>query len=111
MFVSPVRNRVRVKTKLNHAVKSGVTALAEYSDIVDNDFLTFALPSNDGKKIPAGKIHRYDGDVMESWRYDPRLLNDGKGLVDPLSLYISLKGASDPRIQIATERLLEKTLW
>ena len=111
VFVSPVRNRVRVKTKLNHAVKSGVTALAEYSDIVDNDFLTFALPSNDGKKIPAGKIHRYDGDVMESWRYDPRLLNDGKGLVDPLSLYISLKGASDPRIQIATERLLEKTLW
>jgi hypothetical protein len=48
---------------------------------------------------------------MESWRYDPRLLNDGKGLADPLSLYISLKGATDPRIQIATERLLEKTLW
>ena len=81
-----------------------------YSDIVDNDFLTFALPASAAKKIPEAKIHRYDGDIMESWRYDPRLLNDGKGLADPLSLYISLKGATDPRIQIATERLLEKAL-
>jgi hypothetical protein len=111
VFVSPVRSRVRVKTKLNDAVKSGITALAEYSDFVDNDFLTFALPASTAKKIPEAKIHRYDGDIMESWRYDPRLLNDGKGLADPLSLYISLKGATDPRIQIATERLLEKTLW
>ena len=111
VFVSPVRSRVRVKTKLNDAVKSGVSALAEYSDIVDNDFLTFALPASAAKKIPEAKIHRYDGDIMESWRYDPRLLNDGKDFADPLSLYISLKGATDPRIQIATERLLEKTLW
>ena len=111
VFVSPVRSRVRVKAKLKDAVKSGVSALAEYSDIVDNDFLTFALPSSAAKKIPEAKIHRYDGDIMESWRYDPRLLNDGKGLADPLSLYISLKGATDPRIQNATERLLEKTLW
>ena len=111
VFVSPVRSRFRVKTKLNDAVKPGVSALAEYSDIVDNDFLTFALPASAAKKIPEAKIHRYDGDIMESWRYDPRLLNDGKDFADPLSLYISLKGATDPRIQIATERLLEKTLW
>ncbi len=111
VFASPVRSRMRVKAKLNDAVKSGITALAAYSDIVDDDFLTFALPANDAKKIPAGKIRRYDGDILESWRYDPRLLNGDKGLVDPLSLCISLQGASDPRIQIATERLLEKTLW
>lgn len=111
VFVSPVRSRVRVKAKLNDAVKSGVTALAEYSDIVDNDFLTLALPASAANKIPATKILRYGGDVVESWRYDPRLLNDGNGQVDPLSLCISLKGSSDPRIQIATERLLKKTLW
>ena len=111
VFVSPVRSRMRVKAKVNDAVKSGITALAAYSDIVDNDFLTFALPANAAKKIPVAKIHRYGGDVVESWRYDPRLLNDGRGQVDPLSLCISLKGATDPRIQIATERLLEKPLW
>lgn len=111
VFVSPVRCKVRVRAKLNDAVKSGITALAGYSDIADDDFLTLALPANDVKKIPEAKINRYDGDVVESWRYDPRLLNDGRGLVDPLSLCISLKDSSDPRIQIATERLLEKTLW
>lgn len=111
VFVSPVRSKVRVRAKLNDAVKSGITALAGYSDIVDDDFLTLALPANDVKKIPEVKINRYDGDVVESWRYDPRLLNDGRGFVDPLSLCISLKDSSDPRIQIATERLLEKTLW
>lgn len=111
MFVSAVRSSVRVKAKLNDVVKSGVTALAEYSDIVDNYFLTFALLASVAKKIPEAKIHRYDGDIMESWRYDPRLHNDGNGQVDPLSLCISLRDTSDPRIQIATERLLEKTLW
>lgn len=111
VFVSPVRSRIRVKAKVNDAVKSGITALAEYSDIVDNDFMTFALPASAAKKIPTTKIRRYGGDIVESWRYDPRLLNDGRGIVDPLSLCISLNGASDPRIQIATERLLEKTLW
>lgn len=111
VFASPVRNRMRVMTKLNSAVKAGVTALAEYSDIADDTFPTFALPAREAKKIPAAKIHRYGGDIVESWRYDPRLLNDGKELVDPLSLCLSLKESSDPRIQIATERLLERTLW
>ena len=111
VFVSPVRSRMRVKAKLNDTVKSGITALAAYSDILDDDFLTFALPASAAKMIPETKILRYGGDVVESWRYDPRLLNDGRGQVDPLSLCISLKGSADPRIQIATERLLEKSLW
>ena len=32
VFVSPVRSRVRVKAKFNDAIKSGITALAEYSE-------------------------------------------------------------------------------
>jgi hypothetical protein len=111
VFVSPVRSQMRIKAKINDAVRSGITALAMYSDIVDDDFLTLALPASTAKKIPATKILRYGGDVVESWRYDPRLLNDGRGQVDPLSLCISLKGSADPRVQIATERLMEKTLW
>lgn len=111
VFVSPVRSQMRIKAKINDAVCSGITALAIYSDITDDDFLTFALPASAAKKIPATKILRYGGDIVESWRYNPRLLNDGRGQVDPLSLCISLKDSADPRIQIATERLLEKTLW
>jgi len=111
VFVSPVRSQMRIKAKINDAVRSSITALAIYTDIVDDDFLTFALPASAAKMIPETKILRYGGDVVESWRYDPRLLNDGRGQVDPLSLCISLKGSADPRVQIATERLMEKTLW
>lgn len=111
VFISPVRSKIRVKTAIKDAVVSGISALAEYSDIVGDDYQTFALPERIAKQIPATKIHRYDGDVVESWRYDPRLLNDGKSQVDPLSLCISLKDSADPRVQIATEKLVEKTLW
>ena len=54
---------------------------------------------------------RYDGNIVEAWRYDPSLLNDGKETVNTLSLCIALKDSNDPRIQIAIEKLLEKTLW
>ena len=111
IFASPVRSRLRTKVRVRNAVGSGLTALAGYSDISDDEFQTFALPSTEAKKIPASQTLRYGGNMIESWRYDPRLLNDGKPCVDPLSLCISLRDATDPRIQIATEKLLEETLW
>ena len=111
VFASPVRYSVRIKTKFSNAIKSGISALAEIADIVDNPFCTFAIPAKDAKKIPTTKILRYDGNIVEAWRYDPSLLNDGKDTVDPLSLCIALKNSNDPRIQIAIEKLLVKTLW
>ncbi len=111
VFVSPVRYSVRIKVKVKGTIKSGVSALSETTDIVDNNFLTLALTTKEAKKIPTSKLLRYEGDVVEAWRYDPLLLNDNKDIVDPLSLCISLEDSPDPRIQIAIEQLLEKTLW
>ena len=111
IFVTPVRYSVRVKAKVKSTIKSGVSALSETTDVVDNNFLTLALSAKEAKKIPTSKMLRYEGDVVEAWRYDPLLLNDNKNIVDPLSLCISLKDSPDPRIQIAIEQLLEKTLW
>lgn len=111
VFVSPVRFSVRIKAKVKSTIKSGVSALSETTDVVDNNFLTLALSAKEAKKIPTSKTLRYEGDVVEAWRYDPLLLNDNKDIVDPLSLCISLKDSPDPRIQIAIEQLLEKTLW
>ena len=111
VFVSPVRYSIRIKTKIDSHIKSGISALAEIADIVDDPFRTYAIPAKDAKKIPTTKMLRYDGDIVEAWRYDPRLLNEGKDTVDTLSLCIALKNSNDPRIQIAIEKLLEKTLW
>lgn len=111
VFASPVRSRIRTKVRIRNALDAGITALAGCSDIVDDEFPTVAIPSSEARKIPASQTLRYGGNVVESWRYDPRLLNDGRTSVDPLSLCLSLRESSDPRIQIATEKLLEETLW
>lgn len=47
---------------------------------------------------------------IERWRYDPRLVKEGP-VVDELSLWLSLKGHEDDRVQIAAEKLLEQMQW
>jgi hypothetical protein len=42
---------------------------------------------------------------MESWKYDPWLLAN-KDIVDPASLYLSLRQFADERIQKERESLL-----
>ena len=45
---------------------------------------------------------------VEGWSYDPVRLG-GSDRVDPLSLFLSLRGSSDERIEKASKRLLEET--
>ena len=47
---------------------------------------------------------------VECWTYDPHLLSDGPA-VDPLSLYLSLRGTHDERVEKALAGLLEDMPW
>lgn len=47
---------------------------------------------------------------LEIWKYDPRLLGES-GLVDPLSLYLSLADTDDERVEGALDQLLEDMPW
>ena len=47
---------------------------------------------------------------LEIWRYDPKLFTQ-KGIVDPISLYCSLKDIDDERIENELERMLEEYQW
>lgn len=47
---------------------------------------------------------------LEIWKYDPKLLSES-GLVDPLSLYLSLADTNDERIEGALRDLLEDLRW
>jgi hypothetical protein len=48
---------------------------------------------------------------IELWRYEPALLSkDGKS-VDPLSLYLSMRGTSDERVEAALANLLKGIQW
>jgi hypothetical protein len=51
---------------------------------------------------------------LEVWKYNPLVLTKGNGtqsLVDPLSLYLSMKHMNDERIAIALEGIINKYIW
>ena len=51
-----------------------------------------------------------DASGIEVWRYPPALFAED-GIVDPLSLYLSLKEDRDERTETALEEMMEKFKW
>ena len=53
--------------------------------------------------------------ALEVWKYNPITLLDNclndKKVVDPISLYLSLKDNRDERIEIALDQILENLIW
>ena len=111
VLTSPVRKTVRTVCPPKHALHSGISALAERSMLVPDQFMTYAVASADLSKIEKTDRREYDGDYVEGWKYNPKLLAGDDGLVDPLSLYLTLRESTDPRIEEARETMLERVLW
>jgi hypothetical protein len=51
-----------------------------------------------------------DANEIEVWRYPPALFA-ARDVVDPLSLYLSLKGISDERIEASLDEMMRKLGW
>jgi hypothetical protein len=47
---------------------------------------------------------------VEVWSYPPKATADGP-VVDRLSLYLSLRGTADERVEVALNQLLEDMKW
>jgi hypothetical protein len=72
----------------------------------------FYLQKNGQLKYP----NEYEGKYgLEVWKYNPEplanILNNNIPVVDPLSLYLSLKDNRDERVEMALEQILEHFLW
>jgi hypothetical protein len=52
----------------------------------------------------------YGENVIEIWRYNPSILSKS-GIVDRLSLYLSLKDSKDERIQIELDNMINEIKW
>lgn len=106
------------KKTITRFLHSGITALADYTDLTDDPSPTVAVVSSDwGKAIESNgiiELPRQDesGINVELWGYDPMLLIEKDvPLVDRLSLYLSCKEIQNERIQKALESLLEEVSW
>lgn len=95
---------------------AGLSALARYSMLADSRAPVIAVKSKQWREqlesLPQVKMHSDDPDALsvEVWNYDPQLFSDN-GVVDRLSLYLSLKHVADERVEMALEEMMERMPW
>ena len=80
---------------------SGYNALATYSQLVRTDEKVYAW----AEKIPATFSHAENEVQVQIWRYDPKILSK-TGVVDPLSLYLTLRADEDERVSLELDNMV-----
>jgi hypothetical protein len=95
---------------------AGLTALAHYSMLAQPAYTTYALSREDWKalrqqhKIIEVSAQDPDASEIEVWWYSPARFAE-HGMVDRLSLYLSLKADHNERTETALEEMMEKFKW
>ena len=119
LLVNPVLKTVFVDEmpKDLFLLKSNASALPEYTDLNPSRQYYFAiektvfygLQKSNALVNPNDDEGRY---ALEVWKYNPLTLVDElpnyRAVVDPLSLYLSVKDSRDERIEMALDQILEK---
>jgi hypothetical protein len=115
---SPVNKRLFIRRTegAEAPIRAGLTALAHYSMLAPPAHTIYALSREDWKalrrrhKIIEVPARDPDGSEIEVWWYPPALFAED-GIVDRLSLYLSLKDDHDERTETALEEMMEKFKW
>lgn len=121
LWTNPIWKRVYtdVKPQGTH-LYSNRSALHEYSDMNPSRQTFYAIGKNEFFKLQKrhrlASINETEGEYcLEVWKYDPEALvaemPNNTAVVDPLSLYLSLKDSQDERTEIALEQIIEKYTW
>ncbi len=110
LLKSPVEQVVYTDAALDHQMASGVNALSAYTMINEEPYRCCAVDKNDMRHIGVEYDKRFGENKIEVWKYPPGILSS-TGVVDKLSLYLSLKDDRDERIQIELQRLIDEMRW
>lgn len=119
LLINPVLKTVFVdeKPKDIFLLNSNASALPEYTDLNPSKQEYYAIEKSvfyDLQKSnelvnPNEDEGKY---ALEVWKYDPLTLVDefpnDMAVVDPLSLYMSMKDSKDERIEMALDQIIEK---
>ncbi len=115
---SPVNKQIciqRIEAALR-GPRAGLTALAEYTMLARPARATHALSQKDWLSLRQQheviEVPQQDPEALEIevWSYSPAQFADSD-LVDPLSLYLSLRDSDDERVEASLEELLENVKW
>lgn len=110
---SPVVNRAYLSKENLTAqmLLAGTSALAEKTMLNSNVLIDYAIDKKDCnlKELQKELIDPYKQVRVEIWKYPPQLFAEN-GIVDTISLALSLKDEKDERIEEAVDEMLDK-LW
>jgi len=115
---NPVQRLYHARGKMRElrSLAAGLSALARHSTLADPSDPVIAVSREDWlscierdavEAIPMREPGALD---VEVWIYPPQILSDGD-IVDPLSLYLSLRDDADERVQSALEQMLGALPW
>jgi hypothetical protein len=113
---TPVRERAYVEQSgfREEMNKAGLTALAHYSMIAKPEIPVYACAVDRWRNIRHNLsiVPMADAGVIqvEVWTYRPELFAM-KGIVDRLSLYLSLRNDADERISSALDTMMREIQW
>jgi len=117
---SPVKKRLWVNKAAceQQGAQAGLTALSKYSMIAPPAQPVYAIDAHgldalkNAEKLTKSSPGEPDGCELEIWNYSPKLFAQNN-LVDPFSLYLSLREREDEdeRVEEALADMMEKIAW
>lgn len=110
LLVSPIEQFYYTDALLDGQTISGVNALSSYTMLNEESRQCCAVSKKDFKALKIIADKQFGQNEIQVWKYNPRMLSS-TGVVDKLSLYLSLKDNEDERIQIELERLINEMPW
>ncbi|MCE5319026.1 MAG: hypothetical protein LLG04_16890, partial [Parachlamydia sp.] len=111
---TPIKYRTWLKYKITLPI-AGLSALSQFSMLNPPSLSVVAVSPDQWKSLEQSGIEELSSSEgasieLEVWKYDPRLFVKN-AVADPFSLYLSLQGNRDERIETALEEMMEKIEW
>ncbi|MEI6079879.1 MAG: hypothetical protein WCQ53_04505, partial [bacterium] len=114
-FTTPVESTTFVKDLKNiehYTVKAGTTALSKLGMLNEEDKAILAIYKKEYiKLLKNNKINLCNEDdarfIIEVWNISPFFCSNN-GIINPISLYLSMKDEADDRIQLEIKKILEQ---
>ncbi len=110
VLVSPVEQVFYTDAVLEHQMTSGLNALSTYTMINEDYSQCYAVVKKNLKALGVRLDRRFGENEIQVWKYNPEMLSS-TGVVDRLSLYLSMRDDKDERVQIELERLMDEMQW
>lgn len=107
-FINPIKQVGYLPERLYEGVIGGIDALSHYSMLVGEETPARVFTVDEAKKPNLQLLPLEDIQRVEVWKYPP-IASDG--YVDKLSLYLTLKDDTDPRVEKELETIINEMPW